>query len=114
MLILIVRQKTDIPQLIGVELVTYRVIMVVINDMSVVSIIKGLECLQNLRGCLLNLIFDAHKSHMAMTRQTDNTGVDLSKLLQGNTALLVATGIRLTISPAKHHEKVSRAEKAVS
>ena len=59
--------------LIGIELVTYRVNIVVINDMSVVSIIKGLECLQNLRGCLLNSIFDAHKIHMPMTRQTDDT-----------------------------------------
>ena len=35
--------------LIGVELVTYRVNLVVINNMGIISVVKGLEIIQNMR-----------------------------------------------------------------
>ena len=75
--------------LIGIEMVTSRVNIVVINDMSILSVVQGLEILQNVRGNLLNLIFDAHKSHLALTRQSDkDTRADIFKLIQGNSAVL--------------------------
>ena len=50
-----------------------------------------------------------------MTRESDkDTRADLFKLIQGNSALLGATWIRLTIGPSKRHEKVSKAEIIVS
>ena len=93
--------------LIGIELVTSRVNIVPINDMTILSIVQGLEILQDTRGHLLNLIFDAHKSHIALTRQDEtDSRVELFKLIQGNATLLGATGINLTIGSAKRHEKV--------
>ena len=56
--------------LIGVELVTYRTHLVVINSMSAVDVIKGLEILQNLRGSLINIIMDHHSSHVALLRDS--------------------------------------------
>ena len=101
--------------LIGIELVTSRVNIVPINDMTILSIVQGLEILQNTPGCLLNFIFDAHKSHIALTRQDEtDSRVELFKLIQGNATLLEVTGINLTISSAKRHEKVSAAERIVS
>ena len=86
-----------------------------INDMSILSIVQGLEILQNHRGRLINLVFDAHKSHIALTRQEENDSrVELFKLIQGNAALLGATGINLIIGSAKRHKKVSLAERIVA
>ena len=68
--------------IIGVELITARVHIVPINDMSILSIVQGLEILQNHRGCLINLVFDAHKSHIALTRQEENDSrVELFRLI---------------------------------
>ena len=79
------------------------------------SIVKGLEILQNTRGRLLNLVFDAHKSHVALTREEENDSrPELFKLIKGNSSLLAATGISLVIGRAKCHEKVSSAERIVS
>ena len=101
--------------LIAIELMTSRVNIIPINDMTILSVVQGLEILQNTRGRLLNLIFDAHKSHIALTRQNENDScVELFKLIQGNAALLGATGINLAIGSAKRHEKVSAAERIVS
>ena len=92
--------------LIGVELITSRIHIVPINDMSILSIVQGLEILQNQCGRLINLVFDAHKSHVALTRQEEHDSrVELFKLIQGNAALLGATGINLIIGSAKRHEK---------
>ena len=83
--------------------------------MTIFSIVQGLEILQNAHGRLLNLVFDAHKSHVALTRQDENDSrIELFKLIQGNATLLGATGINLTIGSAKRHEKVSAAERIVS
>ena len=63
----------------------------------------------------MNLVFDAHKSHIALTRQTENDShAELFRLIQGNSALLGATGISLTIGSSKRQEKVSAAERIVS
>ena len=79
------------------------------------SIVKGLEILQNTRGRLLNLVFDAHKSHVALSRENNNDQrPELFKLIKGNTSLLAATGISLVIGSAKRHEKVSSAERIVA
>ena len=79
--------------------------------MSTRSIIQGLETLQQLRGALLNIILDAHKSHLGLlnNKEQDKRTV-LHRLLQGNTKLLGSTGIKLTVAAAKRHEKVGRAE----
>ena len=93
--------------LIGVELVTYRVNLVVINDMGIISVVKGLDIIQNMRGTLLNLILDHHKSYMALTRdQTNDRQSDLTKLIPGNPGLLGGCGIRVTISLGKSLQKV--------
>ena len=78
------------------------------------SIVHGLEILQNTRGRLLNLVFDAHKSHVALTKQDESDSrAKLFKLIKGNSSLLAATGINLVIGSAKRHEKVSSAERIV-
>ena len=101
--------------LVVIELVTSRANIIPINDIKILSIVQGLEILQNTRGRLLNLVFDAHKSHVALTRQTENDScTELFRLIQGNSALLGATGISLTIGSSKRHEKVSAAERIVS
>ena len=101
--------------LIAVELVTSRVNIITINDLTMLSIVKGLEILQNTRGRLLNLVFDAHKSHVALSRENNNDHrPELFKLIKGNTSLLAATGISLVIGSAKRHEKVSSAERIVA
>ena len=101
--------------LIAIELVTSRVNIIPINDMTILSVVQGLEILQNTRGFLLNLIFDAHKSHIALTRQNENDSrIELFKIIQGNAALLGATSIDWTIGSAKRHEKVSATERIVS
>ena len=87
-------------------MITSRVHIVPIIDMSILSIVQGLEILQNHRGHLINLVLDAHKSRIALTRQEENDSrVELFKLIQGNAALLGATGINLIIGSAKRHEK---------
>ena len=64
---------------------------------------------------MLNLVFDAHKSHVALTRQDESDSrAELFKLIKGNSSLLSATGINLVIGSAKRHEKVSSAERIVS
>ena len=64
---------------------------------------------------MISLVFDAHKSHIALTRQEENDSrVELFRLIQGNAALLGATGINLIIGSAKRHEKVSLAERIVA
>ena len=64
---------------------------------------------------MLNLVFDAHKSHVALTRQDESDSrAELFKLIKGNSSLLGATGINLIIGSAKRHEKVSSAERIVS
>ena len=97
--------------LICVELVTYRCHIVIIKDMSTRSVIQGLETLQQLRGALLNIILDAHKSHLGLlnNKEQDKQTV-LHRLLQGNTKLFGSAGIKLTVVAAKRHEKVGRAE----
>ena len=101
--------------LIGIELVTRRVHIVPINNMTMLSVVQGLEILQNTRSCLLNLVFDAHKSHLALDRPDNNDSrVELFRLIQGNASLLGATGITLVIGSAKRHEKVSIAERVIS
>ena len=89
--------------------------MVIMKDMSTCSIIQGLETLQQLRGALLNIVLDAHKSHLGLLndRDQDRWSV-LHRLLQGNTKLLGSAGIKLTIAAAKRHEKVGRAEHMIS
>ena len=100
--------------LIGVELVTYRTHLVVINSMNAVDVIKGLEILQNLRGSLINIILDHHSSHVALLREgTKDRRTRLIKILQGNTHLLGAAGIRLTVAAGKRHQKVGRCEHMV-
>ena len=71
--------------LVAIEHVISRVNIIPINDMTILSIVQGLEILQNTRGRLLNLVFDAHKSHIALTRQTENDSrAELFRLIQGN------------------------------
>ena len=61
--------------LIGVELVTYRCHLVVINSMSAPDVIRGLEILQSLRGSLINVIMDHATSHVAIQlRESRTTG----------------------------------------
>merc|ERR1711955_19922 len=56
-----------------------------------------------------------HKSHIALTRQEQNDSrIELFQLIQGNAALLGATGINLVIGSAKRHEKVNLAERIVA
>ena len=59
------------------------------NDTSTRSVIQGLETLQQLRGALMNIVLDAHKSHMSLLndKEHDKRTV-LHRLLQGNTKLL--------------------------
>ena len=57
--------------LICVELVTYRTHLVIMKDMSTRSVIQGLETLQQLRGALLNIVLDAHKSHLGLLNDRD-------------------------------------------
>ena len=52
--------------LICVELVTYRTHLVIMKDMYMKSVIQALETLQHLRGALMNIVLDAHKSHMSL------------------------------------------------
>ena len=60
-------------------------------------------------------MFDAHKSHVALTREEENDSrPELFKLIKGNSSLLAATGISLVIGSAKRHEKVSSAERIVA
>ena len=59
--------------LVGVELVTYRTHLVVINSMATIDVIRGLEMFQNLRGSLINVIMDHHSSHVAIQRQGQPT-----------------------------------------
>ena len=75
--------------------------------MSTRSIIQGLETLQQLRGALLNIVLDAHKSHLGLLNDKDqDRRTVLHRLLQGNTRLLGSAGIKLTIAAVKRHEKV--------
>ena len=64
---------------------------------------------------MINLVFDAHKSHIALTRQEENDSrVELFRLIHGNAALLGATGINLIIGSTKRPKKVSLAERIVA
>ena len=60
-------------------------------------------------------MFDAHKSHVVLTKEEENNSrPELFKLIKGNSLLRAATGISLVIGSAKLHEKVSSAERIVS
>ena len=58
--------------LICVELVTYWTHLVIMKDMSTRSVIQGLETLQQLRGALMNIVLDAHKSHMSLLNDKEH------------------------------------------
>ena len=100
--------------LLCVEYVTYRTNIVIMKDMELVSIIKALETLQNLRGTLSNIVLDAHLAHVALLNdgKHDKRNI-LIKMLRGNTRLLNSAGITLTVAAAKRHEKCGKAEHMV-
>ena len=52
--------------LICIELVTYRTHLIIMKDMTTRSVIQALETLQQLRGALMNVVLDAHKSHISV------------------------------------------------
>ena len=84
------------------------------KGMSTRSVLQGLETLQQLRGALMNIVLDAHKSHMGLLndKEQDRRTV-LQRLLQGNTKLLGSAGIKLTIAAARRHKKCGHAEHMV-
>merc|ERR1712030_205721 len=74
----------------------------------------GLEIFQNLRGSLINIVMDHHTSHMALQWEGPNDQRSkLIKILQGNTPLLAAAGIKVTIAAGKRHQKVGRCKRMV-
>merc|ERR1712240_950361 len=100
--------------LLCVEYVTYRTNIRIMKDMEILSVIKALETLQNLRGTLSNIVLDAHLAHVALLndKEHDKRSI-LIKMLRGNTRLLSSAGITLTIAAAKRHEKCGKAEHMV-
>ena len=67
---------------------------------------------QAVRGSLVNIIMDSYSSHISLQLQGEkDSRSKLVKLLEGNRALLAASGIKITIAAGKRHERVGRAEK---
>ena len=62
----------------------------------------------------MNVVLDHHQSHVALQREgPSDRRSQLSKILEGNSRLLSATGIKISVAPDKRHEKVGRAEKII-
>ena len=100
--------------LISVELVTYRCHLIVVNGMTAPDVVKGLEILQSRRGTLINIVMDHATSHVALQRKGVKDGRSiLTKILEGNSDLLGAAGIKISVAPGKRHEKVGRCERVV-
>ena len=99
----------------GVELVTYKTHLILINLMAAIDVVRGLDMMQAVRGSLVNIIMDSYPSHITLQRQgeTDSRS-KLVKLLEGNRALLAASGIKITVAAGKRHERVGRAEKMIA
>ena len=71
--------------------------------------------LQAVRGSLVNIIMDSYSSHITLQRQSEkDSRSKLVKLLQGNRALLAASGVKITVATGKRHQRVGRAEKMVA
>ena len=88
--------------LLAVKLVSYRTHLVLIKSLGVLDVIKGMEQLQNMRGSLCNIILDSHITHKPLlTEGPKDKQTRLTQILAGNSNILEAEGIRLTLAPRK-------------
>ena len=73
-----------------------------IKSVGVLDVIKGIEQLQNLRGSLYNIILDSYITHKTLLIEgPKDKRTILTQILAGNSHLLGAAGIRLTIAHGK-------------
>ena len=78
------------------------------KDTLVKSLIRALENLQSLRGCLSTIIVDETKFHKVLKRESNCPLTDL--LFGTKTPLLAKASVSILITPGEHHEAVARLE----